>query len=317
MAFAADMLFPISCSLTKISLCLTYLRLFPSRSNKIFCWTLTVFVTLYTVACIFLMLFQCTPIRGYWDASAKQHCINLRPTLVSIAALNSLSDFLIYLWPAKPLWSLQLPLKQRLGLISIFTMGCTVCVAGICRMYYLEFYFESFDLYWNAAIIYAVMSIEMNLGIICGCMSGVKPVLAVLFPRLFTSSSRTNTGPTHQGRSRHPESFPFQPLSDASNLSNAQPKKLEHAVSVERIERLSRGDNGRDRQAYAWASSDGATDKDAGRDVPMNAIAVNQVVTVRAEEKREDVESRSQKSGNGGAGSEEWILDDDHVARAV
>ena len=113
MAFAADILFPLSCALTKGSLCLTYLRLFPSRTNKIFCYGLIGFVVLYTVACIFLMLFQyvpesallglclrynrCTPIRGYWDASAKQSCINLRATLVATAALNSFSDFLVYL----------------------------------------------------------------------------------------------------------------------------------------------------------------------------------------------------------------------------
>ena len=58
MGFVTDILFPISCSLTKISLCLTYLRLFPSRVDKIFCYVLSIFVSLYTAACIFLMIFQ-------------------------------------------------------------------------------------------------------------------------------------------------------------------------------------------------------------------------------------------------------------------
>jgi hypothetical protein len=78
-------------------------------------------------------MFRCTPIRGYWDVAAQQSCINIRATLVVVAALNSVSDILVYLFPAKPLWSLQLPLKRRLGLISIFTVGLVVCVAGICR----------------------------------------------------------------------------------------------------------------------------------------------------------------------------------------
>jgi hypothetical protein len=78
-------------------------------------------------------ILRCTPIRGYWEISAQQSCINIRATLVVVAALNSVSDILIYLFPAKPLWSLQLPLKRRLGLISIFTVGLVVCVAGICR----------------------------------------------------------------------------------------------------------------------------------------------------------------------------------------
>ncbi|KAF2120488.1 hypothetical protein BDV96DRAFT_267591 [Lophiotrema nucula] len=312
MAFAADILFPISCSLTKISLCLTYLRLFPSRTDKIFCYVLSSFVTLYTIACIFLMLFQCTPIRGYWDVSTRQHCINLRATLVSIAALNSLSDFLVYLWPAKPLWSLQLPLKQRLGLILIFAVGCTVCVAGICRMYYLEVYFNSFDLLWNASVIYGVMAVEMNLGIICGCLSGVKPVFAVAFPRLFGSSYKTNSRPTRPtyGRTTHPDSFAFQPLTDASSRSKSDRKYDEYGVAIDGVPEH------KDQRNFAWASSDG----DVGAEVPRGAIAVNQVVVVNREMK-DDVNSDRQRSrdlggvsprsgGKGDAGSEEWIMDD-------
>jgi hypothetical protein len=129
--------------------------------DKMFCWALGVFVVLYTVACLFLSLFQCTPIKGYWDPSVEQKCINMRVTLVSIAALNSLSDFLVYLvslydllwnsnsdlykYPMKPLWSLRLPVKQRLGLIFLFSVGLLVCVVGVLRMYYLEVFFGSYD----------------------------------------------------------------------------------------------------------------------------------------------------------------------------
>lgn len=69
----------------------------------------------------------------------------MRATLVAIAALNSFSDFAVYLYPAKPLWSLHLPVKQRLGLIFLFSVGLLVCVAGVLRMYYLEVFFDSYD----------------------------------------------------------------------------------------------------------------------------------------------------------------------------
>jgi hypothetical protein len=48
-------------------------------------------------------------------------------------------------YPAKPLWSLHLPIKQRLGLICLFSIGLFVCIAGVLRMYYLEKFFTSFD----------------------------------------------------------------------------------------------------------------------------------------------------------------------------
>jgi len=48
-------------------------------------------------------------------------------------------------YPAKPLWSLHLPIKQRVGLICLFSIGLFVCIAGILRIYYLEKFFATFD----------------------------------------------------------------------------------------------------------------------------------------------------------------------------
>ncbi|KAF2264575.1 hypothetical protein CC78DRAFT_516787 [Lojkania enalia] len=305
MAFATDILFPITCSLTKCSLCLTYLRLFPSRTDRTFCYTINVFLTLYTLSCVLLMLFQCTPIRGYWNIDAKQHCIDIRTTLITIAALNSLSDFLVYLWPAKPLWSLQLPLKQRLGLIFVFAIGCSVCVCGALRMYFMEVYFTSYDLFWHAAPIYAVIALEMNLGIICGCLSGVKPVLSVIFPRIFGSSYKTNTDGTRPtyGHTTNVQSFPFQPLSDVSNSKDR--KFDEYGVAIEVSSQ-----NNKDQGNYAWASSSA----DASSHIPRGAIAVNQSVVVHEETRDEHYSENGGNSVKSGAksdgGSEEWIIDD-------
>ena len=98
LGYTADLLFPSACSLTKISLCLTYYRLFPSRTDKIFCWVMGTFVTSYTITCFFLSMFQCRPIRAYWDTDVTPVCINMRATLVVIAGLNTFSDFMIYLF---------------------------------------------------------------------------------------------------------------------------------------------------------------------------------------------------------------------------
>ncbi|KAH7080465.1 hypothetical protein BKA63DRAFT_244406 [Paraphoma chrysanthemicola] len=310
MGYTADLLFPAACSLTKISLCLTYFRLFPSRADKIFCYVMGVFVTLYTVACLFLSLFQCRPIRSYWDLDVEQKCINMRATLVSVAALNSFSDFLVYLWPAKPLWSLHLPVKQRLGLIFLFSVGLLVCVAGVLRMYYLEVYFNSYDTLWNGSAVWICMVLELNLGVICGCLSGVKPVLATVFPGFFGTSYKTRSGATRPtyglqtGKTTHGESFAFQPLSDVSNSKKPQSHKLEHAFSVEALK--SADDKGQ--RNFAWASSNG--DIGADHNVPPNCIGVNQVVSVEQEETGSMTPRSDAQHKLSDAGSEEWIMDD-------
>ncbi|KAF2031946.1 hypothetical protein EK21DRAFT_61952 [Setomelanomma holmii] len=315
MGYTADLLFPAACSLTKISLCLTYFRLFPSRSDKLFCYAMAAFVTLYTVTCVFLSLFQCRPIRSYWDLDVEQKCINMRATLVAIAALNSFSDFLVYLWPTKPLWGLHLPVKQRLGLIFMFSVGLLVCVAGVLRMYYLEIFFESYDTLWNGSAVWLCMVLEMDIGIICGCLSGVKPVLATVCPAFFSSSYRTRSGPTRPtygvqtGRTAHGESFAFQPLSDISNSKKPQSNKLEHAFSVEALK--SADDQGQ--RNFAWASSSGKME--INKDIPTNAIGVSQVVSVEQEETGSITPKTDARSKMSDAGSEEWIMDDGPKSR--
>lgn len=163
------------------------------------------------------------------------------------------------------------------------------------------------------------MSVEMNLGIICGCLSGVKPVFADLFPRFFGSSYAKTSRPTYATYGRntgHPESFAFQPLSDVSTNKSKSNKnitwKLESTVENLDIEdcAASKEVGAGGQRSFAWASASGGADAagESGKDVPHNAIAVNQVVTVRGD--------MVEKSGATmprcvDAGSEEWIMDSD------
>jgi hypothetical protein len=159
------------------------------------------------------------------------------------------------------------------------------------------------------------MVLEMDLGIICGCLSGVKPVLATVFPVLFGSSYKTRSGATRPtygvqtGRTTHGESFAFQPLSDISNSRKQPGKKLEHAFSVEALKSVD--DKGQ--RNFAWASSNG--NMAADRDIPPNSIGVNQVVSVEQEETGSITPRSEARNKLSDAGSEEWIMEEGQKPR--
>jgi hypothetical protein len=165
---------------------------------------MSAFVAAYTLTCVVLMLTQCYPLVGYWDKEVKIHCVDMRANMITIGAINTATDFLVYLWPARYLWRIQLPLKQRLGLVFVFTCGLIVCVAGVFRMIYLQRYFTNIDLLWDAALTTSLAIVEVNIGIVCGCLPCVKPFLARLLPSLFASTRRA--GKTGQ-------SYPFKDIS--------------------------------------------------------------------------------------------------------
>lgn len=149
------------------------------------------------------------------------------------------------------------------------------------------------------------MVLETNVGIICSCLSGVKPVLARAFPTIFGTSyrSRSDGARPRYSNSGRAHGDAFHPLSDISNRNKPSVRKLKHACSIKEL--ITATDNGQ--RNFAWASSDGKTGADAG--VPPNAIGINQVVLVEEEDTRSITSRIEAQKKLSDAGSEEWIMD--------
>ncbi|KAF2430786.1 hypothetical protein EJ08DRAFT_696998 [Tothia fuscella] len=184
-------LYAPTASLAKISICLSYLRLFPSTSDRRFAQFGIAFSVLYCIIVTVLNIVQCLPIHAYWEPVAAWKCINREALTIASQAVNSLSDFLIFLWPARTLSGIRLPPAQRFGLIFVFSIGVIICIAGVFRIWYLTVYFDSYDIFYEGATVFILAGIETNVGIICGSLPGCKPLLASLFPRVFGSNYST------------------------------------------------------------------------------------------------------------------------------
>lgn len=101
-----------------------YLRLTPSRTFRRITLVLLAVVTSQATANICACIFQCSPIKFLWDQSIPGgKCININAFYLANAALNIFTDFLTYTLPMPMLWRLQLPKRQRIGLIIILGLG--------------------------------------------------------------------------------------------------------------------------------------------------------------------------------------------------
>jgi hypothetical protein len=124
MTYAALVLFAPTASLTKISLSMTHLRILPARSDRMCAWIAIIFSVLYCISITLVMIFQCRPISAYWDINIEDYqCIDEPAFNFTSQILNSVSDIFIFLWPVRTLWSVRVPLQQRLGLIFVFSIG--------------------------------------------------------------------------------------------------------------------------------------------------------------------------------------------------
>lgn len=124
------------------------------------------------------------------------------------------------------------------------------------------------------------MMLEMNLGVVCGCLFGIQSVLATLFPRLFASAypseHRTSTPRLRRHDSGHPESqrslqaYPLEGVSGhIYNTPSGEADTFEALWTPEGT-----GSN------YASASSDG---RKRGELLTPGVITVHKEFTVEEE----------------------------------
>lgn len=110
--------------------------------------------------------------------------------------LNVVTDFMIYALPIPTLFSLSLPMAQRIGLVILFSIGGVIVVAGSFRAYWVHFVlFRTYDATWEGFQIWVWTAVETNVGVIVGCIPALKPLL---FPaRARNQGSRYANGSGH------------------------------------------------------------------------------------------------------------------------
>ena len=81
--------------------------------------------------------------------------------------MNTFDDFVVFLLPIPIVWNLQLPVRQRLAVISLFALGLITCLAGVFKSYYIyESFYKTYDSVWVGWPVWIVSVMEMDLGVV-------------------------------------------------------------------------------------------------------------------------------------------------------
>lgn len=223
---------------TKTSILIFYLRL--SRTNRLL--RIGMYATMGVVNVVglvltFVNIFQCHPLDKIFSESfidKTQRCIPLVTLFLASSPANVFTDLAILVLPIPILTGIHLPRRQKIILILTFGLGIFVTVVDVIRIYYLQqalgvttanssspqvtpglgaspnFVFNvSYGLMWSI--------VEVNIGIICGCIPLLRPLVSKIMPKLInppgfhstqTSSqiSATQTRPEEMPADRRPAS---------------------------------------------------------------------------------------------------------------
>jgi fucose permease len=242
---------------TKTSILLFYLTL--SKTQKVFRWatiaTLVV-VNVGGLALTILNILQCRPISAAWKTPVPNtaHCTNIVTVYLSSAPLNIITDVAILFLPMPILTSMRLPKKQKIILVITFGFGIFVAVVDVIRIAYLQDAQRNTlqaaqhnisetgneqrntgDFAWFSSLSFMWSTVEINLGIMCGCVPALKPLVRRFLPSwIIDHTMRDITTHTSDEPVLHPDIIDSRrrsdPLADsltppASPLSKLPPAR--------------------------------------------------------------------------------------------
>jgi len=131
------------------------------------------------------------------------------------AVINILTDFLLALLPIPLIWKLQIPLRTRLTLVLILSLGLFAAVAGIIRQNTMRDSKNPEPLIHDS---YAIWSfIELDTGIIAASLPALKPLFNKFFDTM-RSTIRSFHRATHGTNDGHHN--PYR-LNDGGNFTMA------------------------------------------------------------------------------------------------
>ncbi|KAF2140909.1 uncharacterized protein K452DRAFT_288317 [Aplosporella prunicola CBS 121167] len=199
-AFSAKLIFVFAATFTRQSLLCFYYRLVQDSGITWFLWAIHATVVINVITCIVFTaigIWQCAPVSAYWDIPTPVggHCWDEGPVTLIIGVVNCFTDLLVTLLPVPVIMKLQMPIRQRLDVMLLLSLGFAVIIAGIVRTYFIwKGLMDSYDETWFTYPLWIAAAVEIDLGVICACAPALRPLTArYVGPMLNDVSSKLNS----------------------------------------------------------------------------------------------------------------------------
>jgi hypothetical protein len=174
--FIKTLFYNLSLFLTKVSVLLLYLRVLKTYNYlRKAIWATLVVVIVYNVWAVAMQLSTCVPLRKKWDRTVEGYCHPL-DVWWALTYIHIITDFIIFLLPIPAVVSMTIPRAQKAGLLFVFCIGLFVCLISVLRVIWLTGRFPKTDMTWHLTSIGNWSSIEINIFVICACLTTLKPL---------------------------------------------------------------------------------------------------------------------------------------------
>lgn len=121
-----EIFYALALGLSKVSILLFYLRVFPQAAFRRWVWTLTALNLAYSAAYAVAVVLQCRPLDGAWrawDGEYPAQCVNVNHLGWSGAAVNIALDVVTLVLPLPLLAKLTTTMRRKVQIVAMFLVG--------------------------------------------------------------------------------------------------------------------------------------------------------------------------------------------------
>lgn len=192
----------LSVPLIKISVAIMLLRLLQGKFWK---RLLYVIIAVQVIMAVFLTLMhttRCVPLNAVWDLTVKdKKCWGTQAFRVSLSfgsVATILTDLILSLVPLSFILHIRRPLRERLMITFVMSLGMLASAASIAKTVIIQFYTdnaEASDAEIGGMKIALWSAIEEQIGIIAACLPCLRSFFQRVLYRLGLASTAGTTKP--------------------------------------------------------------------------------------------------------------------------
>lgn len=184
----------VSTACIKLSMLCLYHRIYTTPTFRRWCHVLIALNVGYIVSFIPLFLTNCIPLSQYWDPKPTGWC---RDTLISdnaTVAVNLVLDVLVLALPLPVLWRLQMSVRDKLTVTSMFSLGFATIALVLWRLSVTQRTRDSPD--WTATLceVGVIGVLEVHIGILAVCIPTLGPLFNGYVKPIFNRLGIMKTG---------------------------------------------------------------------------------------------------------------------------
>ncbi|KAI0473121.1 hypothetical protein GGR56DRAFT_653274 [Xylariaceae sp. FL0804] len=176
---------PGSATFGKVSIALLLIRLMNrKRGYEIFLWGLMFLLCAINLVLVVITFAQCTPVTFLWDrVRSDPPAGKCWPSTVQQdygyfqGAFSAWSDLVLALFPTLIIWPLQMPMRNKIGLGFLMSLGVVAAAAAAVKTVELKNLATPDFTYDAVPLIYWFLA-ETWIIIICACVPTIKPLVA-------------------------------------------------------------------------------------------------------------------------------------------